>query len=451
MPYHNPQEQFPAHSMEQWLEQIKKDLKGQPLESLQSHTQDHISIEPAYYTPHNSPYPALSQRHVRAATIISVHGDEIEVNKLILSLLAKGAESLWLYLYAPVDLEKLLYDVDLNLITTTFYYQNKEARQSLKAHQEYWQKNAPQSGNALYAALDPTVYFAQQGQFATSAAEDYRHLQELLKTPVRLALPQAYFANAGATPAQQLGIALASVYELLVRLSANAETPLQLNLAVGSDYFSEIAKCKAWPLLYAQLQRELGQELPPVTLTASGLWSNKTTVDAYNNLVRSTSEGMAALLGGAQEIALQPYDITFRQNGPFGLRIALNQMLMLRHESHLDKNNDPAAGAYFMESLTDELAEKGWEFFKALEYRGGLVAALQEGYLQNEVQYAAKATLKELQNQEKVLVGANKFQPEGPIPQPLPSPWSEPANAARALPPLRWAETFEKNIATAEK
>ena len=451
MPHQNPQELFPPHSAKQWLEQIKKDLKGKPLESLQSHTQDKITIEPAYYNPREAPDTILGQRSPRAAASIAVHGDEEATNKLILQLLQNGAESLWLQLYAPVNLKKLLAEVDLNLITTTLYYQNELATQALPEHREYWEKNAPQNAPSFFVAFDPAVRFAQQGQFAVSADQDYQQVQRIISTSVGLTLPHAFFANCGASPAQQLGIALASLYELVVRLSANEHTPLQLNLAVGSDYFTEIAKCKAWLLLHAHLQEKLAENLPEVKLTATGLWSNKTTADAYNNLVRSSSEGMAALLGGAREIALQPYDVAFRQNGAFGLRMAVNQLLMLRHESHLDKNNDPAAGAYFIESLTEKLAEKGWEFFKVLEKQGGLIAALEAGWLQQEVQMAAHHTQKALQKGEKVLVGITDYQPEGEIPAPLPYPGDEPVQPDKALLPFRWADIADNEKAPSKK
>jgi methylmalonyl-CoA mutase len=108
--------------------------------------------------------------------------------------------------------------------------------------------------------------------------------------------------------------------------------------------------------------------------------------DPWVNMLRSTSEGMSAILGGCDELLLRSYDATYRKPVPLGYRVARNQQLVLAYESYFGAVKDPSAGSYYIEELTEELAEKGWEFFKQIEAQGGMIAALENGYIQTEIE-----------------------------------------------------------------
>ncbi|MDZ7847595.1 MAG: methylmalonyl-CoA mutase family protein [Owenweeksia sp.] len=221
-----------------------------------------------------------------------------------------------------------------------------------------------------------------------------------------------HFANAGATHSQQLGISLALAYETHYRLQTDSLHDFWVNFAIGSDYFGEIAKLRAFRRLWDHLCQELGLKPSQPTLYCETALRNKTIKDAYNNMMRTTSEAMAAVIGGADEVSIKGFNHTFAEPTPFGERIARNQSSILQHESHLDAVKDLAQGSYFIEELTEKLAEKAWQFFVKIEAEGGFVEAMRKGWLQDWVEGAAEKEQKAFDQGEKVLIGANQYAKE---------------------------------------
>jgi methylmalonyl-CoA mutase len=155
-------------------------------------------------------------------------------------------------------------------------------------------------------------------------------------------------AEAGATPAQELAFALAEGLQ-------TDEPAVTFSLAVGSDYFTEIAKLRAARALWARAGRPV-----PLTICARTAHWTKTIYDAHNNLLRATTEAMAAIIGGADQLEVEPFDATFRDPDELSRRLARNTPLILKHEACLDRHPDPAAGCYYLEALTDALAREAW-------------------------------------------------------------------------------------------
>ncbi len=112
---------------------------------------------------------------------------------------------------------------------------------------------------------------------------------------------------------------------------------------------------------------------------------NKTIYDYNVNMLRTTTECMSAILGGANTICNLPYDSLYHKSNEFGDRIARNQLLVLKNESYFDKVNNPADGAYYIESLTEQLAEKALDLFKDIEANGGFLNQLKEGTIQRKI------------------------------------------------------------------
>jgi methylmalonyl-CoA mutase len=137
---------------------------------------------------------------------------------------------------------------------------------------------------------------------------------------------------------------------------------------------------------------------------------NLSHIDAYTNMLRTTTEGMSALIGGCDSLTLEAYNKTFERTSDFSERIARNQQLILREESYLDKVADAAAGSYYVESLTDALAAQAWEAFREIEARGGFIACLQSDYIQSQVRAQAAQLIGQFRSGQLVLVGVNKFR-----------------------------------------
>ena len=136
---------------------------------------------------------------------------------------------------------------------------------------------------------------------------------------------------------------------------------------------------------------------------------NKTVYDPYVNMLRTQTEAMSAALGGADSISVLPFNAVFEDTTEFSERIARNQQILLKEESHLDKIADPAAGSYYIETLTNSLAEQAWKLFLEVQEKGGFVAAFREGFIQNEIKaMAAKRDANIAQRRDNIL-GTNQF------------------------------------------
>jgi methylmalonyl-CoA mutase len=127
-------------------------------------------------------------------------------------------------------------------------------------------------------------------------------------------------------------------------------------------------------------------------------------------MLRTTTESMAAILGGADAICNMPYDAIYHKTNEFSERIARNQLLVLKEESYFDKTTNPADGAYYIESLTQQLAEKSLNLFKEIEKAGGFLKQLKENTIQKKIKESAQKEQLLFDTKQEILVGANKYQ-----------------------------------------
>ena len=134
-----------------------------------------------------------------------------------------------------------------------------------------------------------------------------------------------------------------------------------------------------------------------------------TIYDAHVNLLRSQTEAMSAALAGVNSMTVTPFDITYKQPDEFSERIARNQQLLLREESHFNKITDPAAGSYYIENLTISIAEQAWKLFLEVEDKGGFYAALKAGFIQQTVNASAEARHMAIARRKEILVGTNQY------------------------------------------
>jgi methylmalonyl-CoA mutase len=223
--------------------------------------------------------------------------------------------------------------------------------------------------------------------------------------------------NAGATPGMELGFVFAQLTEYYDLLTDKGFSPdfltqkLEVSLAVSADdYFASIAKLRAFRVLWSTWaeQFNISEALTPSVHVVSSR-RNKTAFDEYNNLLRLSAEGMAAYLGGCDSLMLIPHDETFRKGNSFSSRVAINLQHLLRFESKMAEVTDPAAGSYYLESLTDKLIDTAWIHFQECEKLGGYTAALHKKHVQGLVERSASAEQILFNDSKKILVGANKF------------------------------------------
>ena len=217
------------------------------------------------------------------------------------------------------------------------------------------------------------------------------------------------YGNAGATSAQQLGLALSHLYEYINRFGDTYIRSMWLNLAIGGQYFEEVAKFRAMRRLWSALLNALDMPDQPLTIYAESGFRNKTIYDPWVNMLRNTTQGMSAAIGGADEIMLRAFNITYKVPQEFGNRIARNQQLIMAEESYLNKVNDPAAGSYFIENLTEEMAEKAWEIFQKIEKKGGLIKGLESGFIQDMIEESARVESMRFKAGKFPLLGSNIY------------------------------------------
>ena len=222
-----------------------------------------------------------------------------------------------------------------------------------------------------------------------------------------LSIDATLYQNAGANMVQQIAYALAHANDYFNKIK-NIEKRIVFQVAVGSNYFFEIAKLRALRLLFNVVAKEYNLT-HDCHLLVSPTKRNKTLYDYNVNLLRTTTECMSAILGGADAVANLPYDALYHKDNEFGDRIARNQLLVLKHESHFDKVNNPGDGSYYIESLTQQLAEKALALFKEIEANGGFLKQLKDGTIKRKIQESADKEQALFDNGKEILLGTNKY------------------------------------------
>ena len=224
--------------------------------------------------------------------------------------------------------------------------------------------------------------------------------------------------NAGAYIYQELGYALAWGAEWMAMMTEAGFTAdevanrIKFNMGVSTVYFMEIAKFRAARELWALIVKQFNPANDyscMMNVNAETSRYNQTIYDSYVNLLRSQTEAMSAALACVDSIVVTPFDAPYKESDDFSERIARNQQILLKEESHLDKVVDPAGGSYYVEMLTKNLAEQGWKLFLDVEDKGGFKAALESGDIINAVNATAKERFDKVAKRREQLLGTNQF------------------------------------------
>lgn len=216
----------------------------------------------------------------------------------------------------------------------------------------------------------------------------------------------------------QLAFALGISVEMIEYLKGEKITPV-LSLAsfafhfpIGGDFFPEIAKFRAFRVLFAKLceayQVSTDNTQSPFVMASTG-GNNKSVYDPYTNLLRTTTEAISAILGGANALNVRPYDATFNNANAFSQRIARNIQHLLKYESYLDKVSDAAGGSYYIEKLTEQIAGEAWKLFQAIEAKGGFLSCWNSGWIQEIQDEVQRKIWVNMRKRKKVLIGVNQY------------------------------------------
>lgn len=401
--------EFAPVSSQQWKEQIVKDLKGTDFTKLVWETNSGIKINP-FYSAEDLPQkstPLFTHHDWDICEQIEVVNEK-QANLQAIKALEGGASGLVFYIHKKIDTATLIKGISLEHIYTQFFISN-DALHVLNDLKKYYGKQNVHDGKLkCFVNIDPICLFAFYGEWHQNEESDLSVLNKLVHIPVNLSL----YSEAGANAVNELAFGLAHVNEYLNFLEGKnglKEKTLHFTFSIGSDFFGEIAKLRAFRELILLLQQQYKVDLP-LHFHAQTAQINMSSLDAYTNMLRTTTEGMSAAIGGCNSIAVLPYDITFESPSDFANRIARNQQHIYKEESYLNKTADIAAGSYYIETLTQQLAEKAWEQFKVIESKGGFISCLKNNYIQELISGDASKLLQEVKEGKTVLVGVNKFE-----------------------------------------
>ena len=183
-----------------------------------------------------------------------------------------------------------------------------------------------------------------------------------------------------------MAFTLAQLSEYFAYYKNLKATKIQISLGISTNYFFEIAKFRAIRILWSQLLDAYKKEHTPLDLRAESGLRTSTLYDAHINMLRSTSQCMSAALGGANTISINNLNAAYKEEDVFGSRMARNASLILKEEAYLNKVSDPASGSYYIEERTNEMSLKAWSIFKEIEAKGGMIAALETGFIQKMIE-----------------------------------------------------------------
>ena len=408
-------QEFPEVSAKQWKQKIQMDLKGADYnETLVWESLEGISVKPFYHQEDlkNIPTYSLPKDHDWSVGQSIYVGDTQKANAKALEILEKGVESLIFTIpNEETDFEDLFSGINLEGLELYFDFEFLALKPIKKLISLLKDKKA-----IAHLDIDIIGHLAKDGNWYHNMENDHKLLTELASLGTSdisiIGVDLSLYQNSGANMVQQLAYGLAHANEYLNHITSNGgekSLPITFKVAVGSNYFFEIAKIKALRWLWNSLAAEYGIK-SNCTILAIPSKRNKTLYDYNVNMLRTTSECMSAVLGGADTICNLAYDAIYHKDNEFGERIARNQLLLLKEEGYFTEASQFANGSYYIESLTNQLAEKALVLFKQIEKAGGFLDSLKKGMVQRKIKESAEKEQQLFDEGKIVSLGTNKYQ-----------------------------------------
>jgi methylmalonyl-CoA mutase len=398
-----------------WKARLEKDLKGVTFEQLSVTDRNGITIHP-FYTNEDivtTKEPVTTQPDWSICASIKV-ADAKAANTQALAELNNGASGLCFYIEQDIDPSILLQDIELPYIYSCFRLDKNAAAIAAKFETYFRFREWNINEMNCFFCLDSICDFISSGEKTDIVPEDFLPSQQLC-------IDAAMYQNAGATTAYELACSLAQLNEYLNLREQSGQTSsikkIQVTLATDTSFFEQIAKLRAFrkllPLIFEQYNIS-----PAIHLHVETSNTYRSPFDSYSNLLRDTIAGMAAVIGGCDSLYIRPFNETLEEPTDFSRRMSRNQQLIFKEESYLDKVADAAAGSYYLETLTEQIAEQAWNSFKEIEHAGGLLAAFEKGIIQSKIAQQAQQLIQEYKEGKRVLIGVNKFVNAKDEPQP---------------------------------
>ena len=430
-------DQFAPVTPEEWRAKAEVDLKGADFEKkMVWRTNEGFSAQPLYRSvdiadlkqtkslPGEFPYVRGTRHNNDWKVRQDIDVEDVHAaNAKALEVLNKGINSIGFRFHdGDVDLKALLAGIDLRACEINLqccpkcavkYAQELVDLVKADGHEDYFVGSI---------AFDPFKRMLKHGQpFPGDIVAIATELMNIAKPVAHLrvlSVDSMMLNNAGAYIYQELGYALAWGCEWMALLTEAGFTAdevanrIKFNMGVSTVYFMEIAKFRAARELWALIVKQFNPANDyscMMNVNAETSRFNMTIYDSYVNLLRTQTEAMSAALACVDSIVVTPFDAPYKKSDDFSERIARNQQILLKEESHLDKVVDPAGGSYYVEMLTKNLAESGWKLFLDVEDKGGFKSALESGDIINAVNASANERFDKVAKRREQLLGTNQF------------------------------------------
>lgn len=353
--------------LEDWEQLVKKQLKTDNIyDILQKENLENIDVKPYYQN--NSEYKILPK--VEESTQLVAEYQEGLEDQAFAFLLNENVE---------------------NLVEKSIFINNAELSEHILMEES----------NRYFSLID--VFSDDQ------KAEINEHLAgELLSKSFErnICIDVSLHQNSGASIIQQLSFALAKSKELVEKFGGEILDKLIFKFAVGSQYFFEIAKVRAFKYLFNQLSKEFGKDLIPYIFVETSL-RNKSKNDQDNNLIRSTLELASAMIAGADAVFCNNYKI--ENPTELSKEISFKQQIVLAYESIINVFEDATSGSYFVEDITQQFAEKSWKLFLDIEEKGGYLELLKSGEIQKMIFEQATKEQSWVEEGKIKIIGVNLY------------------------------------------
>ncbi|MDR2910108.1 MAG: methylmalonyl-CoA mutase family protein [Bacteroidales bacterium] len=433
---------FASVTTEEWEAKINADLKGRDYDkALIWKTYEGFNVRPYYRQenlenlkyldnlPGEFPFVRGNNKNNNEWLIrqnIPVNNFET-ANKKALDILNKGVNSIGFMFdkctkISKNDLAILLKDISIEAVEINFVCSCENCNCAVEFAEFAAGKNLNNNNKiTASASIDPIASLVLKGKLETLAFENLKTAIEktrMLKNFRVIGVNGKIFADSGSSIVQELAFSLAQGAEYLTQLTGSGLSVdevaknIKFNLGIGNNYFMEIAKLRAARLLWAKIVEAYSPECncsAKMIVHSETNIHNKTIYDPYVNMLRTQTEAMSAVLGGTHSITVLPFNTFYENTTGFSERIARNQQLLLKEEVHLNKIVDPSAGSYYIESLTDSLAEQTWELFLEVQEKGGFIAAFKEGFIQEQIQATAGKRCQNIALRRETVLGTNQF------------------------------------------
>lgn len=433
--------EFTAPTKQEWLDKIQVDLKGADFnKKLVWRTNEGFDVPPFYRredvlqlkTPEALPgeFPFVRGNkkgdnawYVRQNIDAT---DAKEANAKALDILNKGVDSLGFHFGGDAVsrefVETLLDGIVCDCVELNFCTCKRHSVELAHLLTDYFESKGYDKEKIVGSIdWDPMEKVVMHGMDTTPLLQLAPQLVEAFKDYPNfrcITVNAASLNNAGAYIVQELGYALSWGNEYLNQLVEAGVEPtlaakkIKFNMGISENYFMEIAKFRAARLLWAEIVKQYGPKCDcacKMCVNAMTTAYNMTVFDSYVNLLRSQTETMSAAIAGVHSIVVRPFDDAYEQPTDFSERIARNQQLLLKEESHFDKVVDPSAGSYFIEELTTSLADAAWKLFLKIEDEGGFLAAAKKGTVQDDINATNIKRHGDAAKRKEFILGTNQF------------------------------------------